>query len=74
MVGTLPDKSQRELFRPLLCDMIDLKHELSLLADKIEWDYFEKEFTVVCDGRPEGRAHPPDGRLPVVKAVEKPWR
>jgi IS5 family transposase len=25
--------------------MIDLKHELALLADKIDWEYFEKEFT-----------------------------
>jgi IS5 family transposase len=45
MVGTLPDQSQRELFRPLLRDMIDLQHELALLANQIEWDYFEKEFS-----------------------------
>ena len=45
MKGTLPDQSQRELFRPLLRDIIDPKHELSLLADRIDWDYFEKEFS-----------------------------
>ena len=45
MKGTLPDRTQRELFRPLLCDMIDPKHELALLADRIDWDYFEKEFS-----------------------------
>ena len=28
----------------MLRDMIDLKHELALLADRIEWDYFENEF------------------------------
>jgi IS5 family transposase len=44
MVGTLPDTSQRELFQPLLEEIIDLKHELALLANKIEWAYFEKEF------------------------------
>ena len=45
MKGTLPEQSQRELFRPLLRDMIDPKHELKLLADRIEWDYFEKKFS-----------------------------
>jgi IS5 family transposase len=45
MKGTLPDQTQRELFRPLLRDMIDRKHELALLAERIDWDYFEKEFS-----------------------------
>jgi len=45
MKGTLPDQTQRELFRPLLSDMIDPNHELALLADKIDWDYFEQEFS-----------------------------
>jgi len=45
MKGTLPDQTQRELFRPLLRDMIDPTHELSLLADRIDWDYFEQEFS-----------------------------
>ena len=45
MKGTLPDQSQRELFRPLLRDMIDPRHELALLADRIDWDYFEQEFS-----------------------------
>ena len=44
MKGTLPDQTQRELFRPLLRDIIDPKHELVLLADRIDWEYFEKEF------------------------------
>jgi IS5 family transposase len=44
MKGTLPDQRQRELFRPLLRDMIDTKHELALLADRIDWNYFEEEF------------------------------
>jgi len=45
MKGTLPDQTQRELFHPLLRDMIDTKHELALLSDRINWDYFEKEFS-----------------------------
>jgi IS5 family transposase len=45
MKGTLPNQNQRELYRPMLCDMIDMKHELALLADRIDWDYFEKEFS-----------------------------
>jgi len=45
MKGTLPDQTQRELYRPMLCDMIDPKHELALLTDRINWDYFEKEFS-----------------------------
>jgi IS5 family transposase len=45
MKVTLPDQTQRELFRPLLRDMIDIQHELALLAHKIDWDYFENEFS-----------------------------
>ena len=44
MVGKLPDTNQRELFRPLLTDMINKNHPLALLADAIDWHYFEKEF------------------------------
>ena len=44
MLGSLPDKKQRELFRPLLSDLINPKHELVLLADRIDWNYFETEF------------------------------
>jgi len=45
MKGTLPDQTQRDLFRPLLRDMIDPKHELALLADGVDWNYFEEEFS-----------------------------
>lgn len=45
MKGTLQDQTQRELFHPLLRDIIDLSHELVLLSDHIDWQYFEKEFT-----------------------------
>ena len=45
MLGKLPDRNQRELFRPMLTDMIDKSHELALLSDVIDWLYFEKEFS-----------------------------
>ena len=45
MLGKLPDKNQRELFRPMLVEMIDPSHEMVLLADTIDWDYFDHEFT-----------------------------
>lgn len=45
MIGKLPEKGQRDLFRPMLKDFIDSKHELVLLADKIDWEYFENEFS-----------------------------
>ena len=44
MLGKNP-KKQTELFRPMLVDFIDDKHELVLLSEKIDWDYFEKEFS-----------------------------
>jgi len=45
MKGELPNQSQRDLFRPLLREMIDQKHELALLADSVDWKYFEEEFS-----------------------------
>ncbi|QCX52624.1 IS5 family transposase [Elizabethkingia sp. JS20170427COW] len=43
MLGKNP-KKQPELFRPMLVDFIDDKHELVLLSEKIDWNYFEQEF------------------------------
>jgi len=45
MRGKSPNQQQRNLYHPLLQDFIDLNHELVLLADKIEWQYFEEEFS-----------------------------
>lgn len=44
MIGKSPNQQQRELFRPLLSDFIDLNHELVLLSQKIDWKFFENEF------------------------------
>lgn len=51
MIGKLPEKGQRDLFRPMLKDFIDMKHELVVLADNIEWSYFEKEFAPLYSDR-----------------------
>jgi IS5 family transposase len=45
MIGKSPQQNQRELFRPLLSDFIDMGHELALLANKMDWKYFEDEFS-----------------------------
>jgi IS5 family transposase len=55
MIGKLPKISQRDLFRPMLKDFIDPAHELVLLANVIDWQYFENEFSqYFCkdNGRP----------------------
>ena len=44
MTGTSPNKSQRDIFQPLLTDFIDLDQELAVLADRIDWNYFEDAF------------------------------
>lgn len=44
MIGTSPNKTQRDAFQPLLTDFIDPDHKLVLLADAIDWNYFECEF------------------------------
>jgi len=44
MMGKSPIKNQPEMFRMLLEDFIDMSHELVLLGQAIDWDYFEKEF------------------------------
>lgn len=45
MVGKTNKKKQHDLLRPMLVDFINGQHELVLLADKIDWDYFEKAFS-----------------------------
>ena len=44
MTGTSPDKSQRDILRPLLTDFIDPDQELAVLADRIDWSHFEDAF------------------------------
>ena len=44
MLGKPKDQDQRDLFAPLLTDFIDRHHPLVLLAKRIDWKYFEKQF------------------------------
>lgn len=54
MLGKTDKKRQHDLFRPMLIDFIDTRHELVLLTDKMDWDYFEKELAAFYaqTGRP----------------------
>ena len=45
MIGKTDKKKQHDMFRPMLIDFIDLQHELVLLADKMDWNYFERELS-----------------------------
>lgn len=45
MIGKSVNQNQKNLFSPLLKDFINTSHELVLLADKIDWNYFEIEFS-----------------------------
>jgi IS5 family transposase len=55
MIGKLPQDDHRELFRTRLADLINPQHELTLLADTIDWKYFDEAFKKHCtedNGRP----------------------
>lgn len=45
MLGKTKSQGQKDLFKPLLVEFIDMRHELVLLANKIDWNYFETEFS-----------------------------
>jgi IS5 family transposase len=45
MLGKSPCQNQKDLFQPLLKEFINPQHELVLLADKMNWQAIEKEFT-----------------------------
>lgn len=45
MIGKSPNQQQTNLFSPLLSDFIDMNHELVKLADRLDWKYFELEFS-----------------------------
>ncbi len=45
MIGKSPDRTQQDLFQPLLSEFINLQHELVLLSEKINWKEFEDEFS-----------------------------
>ena len=45
MIGKTPTNNQHDLFKPLLKEFINLNHELVLLSEKIDWNYFEDSFS-----------------------------
>jgi transposase, IS5 family len=44
MIGKSPNQGQKHLFLPNLTDFINPRHELCLLANRIDWKQFETEF------------------------------
>jgi IS5 family transposase len=44
MLKKLPSQPQLEMYKTVLASFINHKHELCLLAKKIDWDILEKEF------------------------------
>ena len=44
MLGKVSEIKQSDMFRPMLKAFIDPSHELVLLVDAIDWQYFEEEF------------------------------
>lgn len=44
MIGKSPVQNQKDLFQPMLTELIDMSHELVLLANKIDWKHFENRF------------------------------
>jgi IS5 family transposase len=54
MLKKLPRQPQLEIFKTILVNFINPKHELCLLAKKIDWDDLEKEFAPLYGevGRP----------------------
>ncbi|MDR2138141.1 MAG: transposase [Tannerella sp.] len=58
MLGKLPVDNHRELFRTRLEDLINPEHELALLANKIEWKYFEDEFRNLYSDKPSRPSMP----------------
>lgn len=45
MVGKSPDQSQKNLFAPVLKEIINPKYPLVILADRIPWSEMEQEFS-----------------------------
>ena len=46
MKGKLPSQDQKNLFRPILKEIVNPKHELVILANKMDWKYYENCFGV----------------------------
>ena len=51
MLGKFAEKDELELFRSRLENMLNMRHELVLLAHAIDWSYFEQEFAPLYSQR-----------------------
>lgn len=47
MKGKLPNQDQKNMFRPVLKEIINPNHELVVLAHKIDWEEFEDSFSAL---------------------------
>jgi transposase, IS5 family len=47
-MGRPRDDRQRDLLQPALDRIIDLKHPLVLLGDRIDWEFLDGRFRTVC--------------------------
>ena len=45
MKGQSPNQDQRNLFLPILKDIVNLNHELVVLAQRVDWQELEDEFS-----------------------------
>ena len=45
MIGKSPNQKQHNLFTPLLSDFIDMRHELVLLSEKVDWKHIESSLS-----------------------------
>jgi IS5 family transposase len=50
------DERQKDLFRPALDQIIDMRHALVLLAERIDWSFLDRRFRSVCH---DGSGQPP---------------
>lgn len=44
MKGKLPGQDQKNLFRPILKEIVNPKHELVILANKMDWKFYDGSF------------------------------
>lgn len=68
LIGKTPSPEQRNFFERLLTDFINNRYELLLLARKIDWKCFEKEFAdLYSHQRPTGSSYTLYGRVSVAQ-------
>lgn len=48
MKGKLLSQNQRNLFRPILKEIVNPRHEPVILAHRIDWQKFEKDFSSIA--------------------------